>query len=101
MKALCALVLVASLTGCMVGPRYKRPNLDVPGTYRGATATPPPSGVPSAPQVSIGDAKWWQVFQDTTLQELIRTALQQNYDVRIAAERVLQARAQLGITRAD
>ena len=50
---------------------------------------------------SLGDEKWWGVFQDRELQSLIRTALQNNYDVRIAATRVLQAQAQLGITRAD
>ena len=49
----------------------------------------------------MGDEKWWNVFQDPTLQGLIRTALKNNYDVRIAATRVLQAQAQLGITRAD
>jgi multidrug efflux system outer membrane protein len=49
----------------------------------------------------LGDAKWWEVFQDPELQSLIRTALKNNYDVRIAATRVLQAQAQLGITRAD
>ena len=50
---------------------------------------------------SLGDEKWWDVFQDPELQGLIRTALKNNYDVRIAATRVLQAQAQLGITRAD
>ena len=50
---------------------------------------------------SLGDEKWWEVFQDNELQGLIRTALKNNYDVRIAATRVLQAQAQLGITRAD
>jgi multidrug efflux system outer membrane protein len=50
---------------------------------------------------SLGDQKWWEVFQDKQLQSLIHTALEQNYDVRIAATRILEARAQLGITRAD
>jgi multidrug efflux system outer membrane protein len=50
---------------------------------------------------SLGDQKWWEVFQDQELQDLIHTALQQNYDVRIAATRILEAQAQLGITRAD
>ncbi len=54
---------------------------------------------PSEP--SFGDQKWWEVFQDPQLQELIRTALKQNYDVRIGAARILEAQAQLGITRAD
>jgi multidrug efflux system outer membrane protein len=84
-------------TGCAVGPNYKRPSADVPGIYRGAT--PQDAAQPTAE--SLGDQKWWEVFQDKQLQDLIRTALQQNYDVRIAATRILEARAQLGITRAD
>jgi multidrug efflux system outer membrane protein len=83
--------------GCAVGPNYKRPIVDVPGTYRGAT---PQDAAPPAAE-SLGDQKWWEVFQDKELQDLIHTALQQNYDVRIAAARILQAQAQLGITRAD
>ena len=54
-----------------------------------------------AAAASLGEQKWWEVFQDQQLQQLIRTALAQNYDVRIAATRVLEAQAQLGITRAD
>ena len=83
--------------GCAVGPNYKRPKVDVPGTYRGVL--PPPATQPVTE--SLGDQKWWDVFQDKQLQDLIHTALQQNYDVRIAATRILEAQAQLGITRAD
>ena len=54
-----------------------------------------------ADSASLGDQKWWDVFQDEQLRSLIRTALQQNYDVRIAGARILEAQAQLGITRAD
>jgi outer membrane protein, multidrug efflux system len=50
---------------------------------------------------TLGDEKWWDVFQDPVLQQLIRTAIEQNYDLRIAASRVLQAQAQVGITRAN
>src|SRR5258708_25312319 len=85
-------------TGCAVGPNYKRPSTDVPCMYRGGTPQEPAQ--PAASQ-SFGDQKWWEVFQDKTLQDLIHTALQQNYDVRIAATRILEAQAQLGITRAD
>jgi multidrug efflux system outer membrane protein len=84
-------------TGCAVGPNYKRPSVDVPGMYRGST---PQDAAQPAPE-SLGDQKWWEVFQDKQLQDLIHTALQQNYDVRIAATRILEAQAQLGITRAD
>lgn len=90
-----ALALAGMLTGCAVGPNYKRPAVDVPVTYR-------QPGVDTSNQAaSLGDEKWWEVFQDQQLQNLIRAALKNNYDVRIAATRVLQAQAQLGITRAD
>jgi multidrug efflux system outer membrane protein len=79
----------------MLGPNYRRPAIDAPGAYRGDRLSP------IASSESLGDEKWWEVFQDPALQQLIRTALQRNYDVRIAASRVLQAQAQLGITRAS
>src|SRR6202035_515993 len=84
----------------------------VPGTYRGSTdaASVNPDAKQSEqpmpvkteqPVASLGDAKWWDVFQDPQLRSLIRTAIKNNYDVRIAATRVLQAQAQVGITRAN
>ena len=60
------------LAACTVGPKYQRPKTDVPGGYRGAPATAPAA----ASSESLGDAKWWTVFQDEQLQTLIRTALQ-------------------------
>jgi outer membrane protein, multidrug efflux system len=107
------LLAVAGLVGCAVGPNYKRPTVDVPVTYRGSTpGSSPGADAQSEParanppevaseKQTLGDEKWWEVFQDRELQGLIRTALKNNYDVRIAAARVLEARAQLGITRAD
>ena len=113
------LILLSLATGCTVGPNYKRPAVDVPGGYRGAapstdvspSATQPAGEKKTAAQsatqatqstvASIGEEKWWDVFQDKELQGLIRTALQNNYDVNIAAARILKAQAQLGITRAD
>ena len=98
MRSLIAFSLVMLLlSGCTVGPNYKRPRVDVPGTYRGAV--PQEAQQPAAE--SLGDQKWWEVFQDKQLQDLVHTALQQDYDVRIAATRILQAQAELGITRAD
>lgn len=98
MRKLAALALLASLgSGCAVGPNYRRPSVNVPDTYRGLTA----EEAAKAESASLGDQKWWEVLQDEQLQDLIRTALKQNYDVRIAATRILQAQAQLGITRAD
>ena len=98
-----ALLSVAILTtGCTVGPRYKRPSVAVPGSYRGVAPEPGAQWQITAPQVlPLGEEKWWDIFQDEQLRRLIRTALQQNYDLRIAASRVLEAQAQLGITRAD
>jgi multidrug efflux system outer membrane protein len=90
---LCAVFLGS---GCAVGPNYKRPAVSVPNSYRGLT--PEEAETQAA---SIGDQKWWEIFQDEQLRFLIRTAVQQNYDVRIAASRMLAAQAQLGITRAD
>jgi len=96
--ALARLGLIVVLAGgCTVGPNYKRPVVTVPQDYRGL----PEDQAGHPDPVSLADQKWWEVFQDETLQELIRSALQQNYDLRIAAVRILEARAQLGITRAD
>jgi outer membrane protein, multidrug efflux system len=105
-------VAMAGLTGCAVGPNYKRPTVNVPVTYRESTTavvgadtkTQPTEAKPAKTEpakLSLGDEKWWDVFQDPELQRLIRTALKNNYDVRLAAARVLEAQAQLGITRAD
>jgi multidrug efflux system outer membrane protein len=90
-------IVVMLCSGCMVGPNYKRPAVPEPSVYRGASAEP--TITPGV--VSFGDQKWWDAFQDDALRDLIRSALQQNYDVRIAAARILQARALLGIARAD
>ena len=79
------------------GPNYKRPIVQVPDVYRDA----PAAGLPASGAASLGDQKWWEVFDDPVLQELVATAVRQNFDVRIAASRVLQAQAQLGIVRAD
>src|SRR6266705_3265629 len=88
-------VLVVEAAGCMMGPNYKRPTVSVPAGYRSAMPDQP------AAAASLGNEKWWDVYQDPVLADLIHTALQQNYDVRIAASRVLEAQAQLGITRAN
>src|SRR3954471_6658437 len=98
LKVFLSLILVSLLaTGCAVGPNYARPKVDVPGQYRGL----PPDAQTQIGGVSLGNQKWWDVFQDPILRDLIKAALKENYDVRIAAVRILEARAQLGITRAD
>lgn len=91
--AVCLIAVL--LTGCTVGPNYSRPKINVPSSYRGQMQ------VPKANVSSLGDEKWWQVFQDPVLQQLIRTALKQNYNVQIAASRILQARQQIVITRSN
>jgi multidrug efflux system outer membrane protein len=111
MKRTLSLLPFLLACGCTVGPDYHRPAVDAPASYRG-TLTPEPvqSQAPAQPQThtsappaeqSFGEEKWWQVFQDPQLQELMRIALENNYDVRIAAARILEAQAVLGITRAD
>jgi multidrug efflux system outer membrane protein len=89
---LAVLVLEA---GCMMGPKYKRPVVDVPQEYRA------PVSELASQASSLGNEEWWQVYQDPVLTQLIHTAIAQNYDVRIAAARVLEAQAQVGITRAN
>ena len=79
--------------GCAVGPNYKRPAVPVPAAYRGAPA--------AAADGSIADKKWAELFGDETLNRLIGSALERNFDLRMAAERVQEARAQFGITRAQ
>jgi len=90
-------IVVVLSSGCMVGPNYKRPSVPEPSVYRGVATEPA-----ITPDVtSFGDEKWWDAFQDDALRDLVRSALQQNYDVRIAAARILEARALVGIARAD
>lgn len=92
MRSLLAAVLIVTLSGCVMGPRYRRPQNTLPAQFRGAAAGPSTE--------SMADRKWSELFQDDTLQQLVATALEHNFDVRIAAERVLEARAQYGIARA-
>ena len=92
------LLLSASmLSGCAVGPNYHRPAVQTPPAFHG-----PDQSQQLQPQsASIADLPWWQVFHDPQLQELIRTALKQNYDLQRAVERVNAARTQVGITRSN
>jgi len=93
-RRLCLAMCVTFAMACRVGPRYVRPEINVPREYRGFDADTTEPG-------SLGDRKWSEVFRDDELQSLIKRALEANYDVRVAAARVLQAQAQLTITRAD
>jgi multidrug efflux system outer membrane protein len=109
----CTLASTLCVAGCMVGPRYQRPVTNAPQVFR--EATPPDINSQERPQVvsvqglmaeqagvtSLGDEKWAAVFKDPTLQQLIREALANNYDAKIAAQRVLEQQDQVGITRAQ
>jgi multidrug efflux system outer membrane protein len=86
------------VAGCTVGPNYKRPAVDVPSGYRQALA---PDIAPAPSSSSIADEQWAAIFQDITLQHLVQEALANNLDLRIAAQRVLEAQAQVGITRSQ
>lgn len=82
-------------SGCTVGPNYKRPALQTPAAFRA------PTPLPQAESSSLADSKWFEVFKDEKLQDLVRTALTQNYDLRDAVAHVEAARANLGITRSE
>ena len=88
---------IVLLTGCNVGPKYVRPNVTAPPAYRGADD----SAVSSDPAKSLGDDQWATVYREPELQALIRKALANNYDLRIASHRILEQQAQVKITRSQ
>jgi multidrug efflux system outer membrane protein len=88
---------VGFLAGCTVGPKYVRPNYPAPPAYRGADD----GAVASDVKNSLGDEQWAAVYREPELQDLIRKALANNYDVRIAAQRILEQQAQVRITRSQ
>ena len=96
-RFLTAILGCGSLVGCMVGPNYHRPAVQTPAVYRDFSQNPQSQ----AQAASYADLPWWQVFEDPQLQELIRTALKQNYDLQIATERINAARAAVVITRSS
>jgi multidrug efflux system outer membrane protein len=96
-KATPILLAALMLTGCAVGPNYHRPAVQAPTVFH-APDDPQETETQTS---SFADLPWWQVFHDPQLQELIRTALKQNYDLQIAVERVNAARAQVGIARSN
>ncbi len=88
------LVLAAGVLGsCAVGPTYRRPEVATPAATRGE--------IGPAQAASLADQAWWDVFHDDALRSLVAEALQNGYDVRIAAWRVEEARALAGISRAQ
>jgi len=97
MKLQLTVVLIAAgwTAGCTLGPNYQRPAVQIPQNFRAPDPLPPPQAT------SLADLKWWDVFKDDKLQDLIRTALAANYDLRTAVARVQEARANLGVTRSN
>jgi outer membrane protein, multidrug efflux system len=91
------LLTALALSGCAVGPNYHRPAVQTPTVFH-APDVPQETGTQTT---SFADLPWWQVFHDPQLQDLIRTALKQNYDLQLAVERVNAARAQVGIARSN
>src|SRR5581483_8945355 len=90
--AAAVIALTMTAAGCAaVGPNYTRPDLAPPAQYR-FVETP-------SEAASFADLPWWQVFDDATLQALIREAIANNLDVRAAAARVERARAEAGIAK--
>ena len=92
-----AMLVSGLVAGCKVGPNYHRPIVQPPTAYRDLSENPQLQ----AQAASYADLPWWQVFQDPQLQELIRTALKQNYDLQLATERINAARAQVAVTRSS
>ena len=94
-----ASIMMASglVAGCRVGPNYHRPTVQPPAAFRDLSENPQVQ----AQAASYADLPWWQVFQDPQLQELIRTALKQNYDLQLATERINAGRAELAVTRSS
>ncbi len=86
-KGAIALLLAMPLSACMVGPDYRRPDVDVPANWR----------LEDVETTEISNIAWWDQFQDPVLSDLVRTALFNNKDLKVAAANVDQAAAQYGI----
>ena len=91
MRLWASLILLVLLAGCMVGPDYQRPAMDVPAEFREPAQTDP----------DFANLPWWELFGDPVLQELIEEALQHNRDLATAVSRIEESRANLGIVRAN
>lgn len=81
------------LSGCAVGPDYERPKVPMPQNWRG--------GAGAAGEASLANIPWWELFKDEQLRTLINVALKENRDLKIAVERIEEARARYGIAKAD
>ena len=93
-----ALASVASLAACSLMPTYERPPAPIPAQWPGATVPAANQGGPAAPSMALD---WQEFFTDPTMRQLIEVALANNRDLRVAVLNIEQARAQLGLRRAD
>jgi outer membrane protein, multidrug efflux system len=91
-RSLVVAALALGAAGCALGPNYERPKVPVPQTWREMLATE---------AATLANTPWWELFDDPQLQELVRIALQENKDLKIAVERIEEARARYGFTKAD
>jgi outer membrane protein, multidrug efflux system len=87
-----SLAIALMLAACAAGPDYVRPPVETPVAWSDTTATK---------DSTIANIEWWNVFEDSVLQELVDTALVNNKDLKIATERIVEAGASLGYTKAD
>ena len=95
-KLITATLVLSLLSGTGLGQKkYQRPPIKTPDEFRGAQSPSPGDAN------SIGDLKWFEVFQDEALQKLVRTAMDQNYDLRLAVARINAARANVGLARSN
>src|SRR5258707_15474971 len=92
-----AVLACGTLAGCKVGPNYHRPVVQPPTAFRDLSENPQVQ----AQAASYADLSWGQGFQDPQLQELIRTAIKQNYDLQLPTERINAGRAQLAAPRSN
>jgi multidrug efflux system outer membrane protein len=96
--ALWGVILVAVIAGCSVGPNYKRPEIEPPSEWQ---ASAPEEVAPDSVTAALADTAWWELFGDTTMTQLILSALHENYDVRIAAARVDELMGLYGVVKSD
>jgi len=95
-RSITTIIVLSLLAGSVAGQKKdQRPAVDTPDRFRGIDTQAP------VDQTSIGDLKWFEVFKDPELQQLVRTAMQQNYDLRTAVARIDAARANLGLVRSN
>jgi outer membrane protein, multidrug efflux system len=92
MRKIAVAVLPLLFTGCAVGPKYVRPAIQPPANFYSEQ---------EAAANSVADLAWWDLFKDPVLQDLIREALKNNYDLQLAVARVEQQRALLGVSRSQ